>query len=358
MVSSKIVAKTFLSEGERMKILVTGGAGFIGSHICEHYAREGNEVIAFDDLGRARMLKIPTELQELAFYNWNYLKEYKQIRLVQGDVRDLDSILELIDDVEIIFHTAGQVAVTTSIIDPLTDYNINAYGTFNVCESARRSGDNPLILFCSTNKVYGDLNLPLVELNERYTYKDINGINEKYPLEANCPYGASKISAEMILQSYFKTYGIPTIRARLSCIYGPRQLGCEDQAWIAHFVISTLTRKPITIFGDGKQVRDILYVTDLVRAFVSLAENKNTTIGGVYNIGGGPENSTSLLETLELLSEFTGLRSRIEFSDWRVGDQRIYVSDISKVHDSTNWKPLVNIKDGISNLVNWYTSNL
>jgi CDP-paratose 2-epimerase len=341
-----------------MKILVTGGAGFIGSHICEHYARDGNEVIAFDDLSRARMLKIPTELQELAFYNWNFLKKHKQIRLVQGDVRDLDSILKLMDDVEIIFHTAGQVAVTTSIIDPLTDYQINAYGTLNVCESARKSGNNPLIIFCSTNKVYGDLNLPLVELIQRYSYKDINGVNEEYPLEANCPYGASKISAEMILQSYFKTYGIPTIRARLSCIYGPRQLGCEDQAWVAHFVISTLTRKPITIYGDGKQVRDILYVTDLVRAFVSLVKNKNTTIGQVYNIGGGPENSISLLETLDLLNELTGLRSRIEFSNWRVGDQRIYLSDISKVQGAIGWKPLINISEGIDNLVKWYRSNL
>ena len=262
------------------------------------------------------------------------------------------------DGVDVIFHAAAQVAVTTSIRDPLTDYQVNAHGTFNLCESARRSCNNPLIVFCSTNKVYGDLDLPLVELDRRYTYEDVKGINETYPLEANCPYGSSKISAEMILQSYWKTYGIPTIRARLSCIYGPRQLGCEDQAWVAHFALSALTRKPITIYGDGKQVRDILHVSDLVRAFASLVENKNTTIGQVYNIGGGPEKSVSLLETLDLLDELTDLRNKIEFSGWRVGDQRIYVSDISKVRNAINWDPLVDVKDGICNLVSWFRSNL
>jgi CDP-paratose 2-epimerase len=341
-----------------MRILVTGGEGFIGSHICEYYAKERNEVIALDNSARLQILKASTEVQKIADYNQRYLKGFPGIKFVNIDVRDLDGILHLMHDVDLVFHTAGQVAVTTSVTDPLTDFQINACGTFNVCEAVRRSNSDPLIIFCSTNKVYGDLEIPVKELEERYVYTEVGGINEMYPLEANCPYGASKISAEMVLQSYFQTYGLRTIRARLSCIYGTRQLGCEDQAWIAHFVISTLTRKPITVYGDGKQIRDILYVSDLVSAFSSLAENAERTVGQAYNIGGSSENSISLLETINLLDELTGLRSAIEYKDWRLGDQKVYISDISKIHETTSWKPMVTAREGIGKLVNWYRSIL
>lgn len=341
-----------------MRILVTGGLGFIGSHICEYYAKEGNEVIALDNLARLQILKASTEVQKISDYNQRYLKGCPGIKFVNIDVRDLDGIIDVMHDVDLVFHTAGQVAVTTSVTDPLTDFQINARGTFNVCEAARRSNSDPLIIFCSTNKVYGDLKVPVKELEERYVYKEVGGINELYPLEANCPYGASKISAEMVLQSYFQTYGLQTIRGRLSCIYGTRQLGCEDQAWIAHFVISTLTRKPITIYGDGKQIRDILYVSDLVSAFSSLAESAERTVGQAYNIGGSSENSISLLETINLLDELTGLRSAIAYRDWRLGDQKVYISDISKIQETTSWKPMVTAREGIGKLVNWYRSIL
>lgn len=224
-----------------MKIIVTGGAGFIGSHICEHYASQGHEVTAIDNFARAEILKIPTEIEKLTFYNRDLIKKNPKITLVEADVRDLTTMEKLIKDADLIFHTAGQVAVTTSVVDPLLDFHINAVGTLNVCEAARKNADDALIIFCSTNKVYGDLDLPVQELATRYSYKDLDGISEMYPREANCPYGSSKISAEMVLQSYFETYGLPTIRPRLSCIYGTRQLGCEDQAWVAHFVISALS---------------------------------------------------------------------------------------------------------------------
>ncbi len=250
------------------------------------------------------------------------------------------------------------MAVTSSIEDPSTDYQINAVGTFNLCEAARKSRVEPIILMCSTNKVYGDIVLPLREEKTRYVYDGIEAIDESYPLQANCPYGASKISAEMVLQSYFLTYGIPTIRARMSCIYGPRQMGCEDQAWIAHFVISTLTNRPITIYGDGKQVRDVLYVTDLVHAFDLLVKDRSRTAGEAYNVGAGPTNTTSLLETLSLLNRLTGKKGEVKFSSWRRGDQKVYVSDISKLQSVTGWKQSIEIEEGISNLITWAKTNI
>jgi len=341
-----------------LKVIVTGGAGFIGSHICERYASEGHEVIAIDNLARSQMLAIPQEIQKLTFYNRDLLKRYTRIKLVEEDVRNLNSMQELLKNADLIFHTAGQVAVTTSITDPHLDFYINAVGTLNICEAARKNADNAPIIFCSTNKVYGDLNLPIIELPNKYAYNGIAGISEIYPREANCPYGCSKISAETILQSYFETYGLPTIRPRLSCIYGTRQLGCEDQAWVAHFTVSALTKKPITIYGDGKQVRDILFVSDLVRAFALLARESEKTKGEVFNIGGGKENSFSLLEMVELLEKLTLSKIKTKFSEWREGDQKIYVSDTSKINKTLDWKPTVSAQEGISKMVDWYRANL
>lgn len=332
-----------------MKVVVTGGAGFIGSHLAELAFKKGYDVTIIDNISRTS-------------YNLDYLKKnYPKIDFVKADVRNIDTFKDSFKDADIIFHTAGQVAVTTSITDPRLDYDINSTGTFNVCEAARLSNTKPVIVFCSTNKVYGDLEIPVVEKEKRYEYKSIKGVSEKFevsPETSNCPYGCTKINAENILVSYYHTYGIPTVRARMSCIYGTRQFGIEDQGWISWFAIRTLLKKPLTIYGDGKQVRDILFVTDHANAFFKLAENSKKTKGQAFNLGGGPENTISLIELLELLKELTGIKTEIKYDKPRQGDQKVYISDTSKIKEMVNWKPEVNVKEGVKRLVEWTKENI
>jgi CDP-paratose 2-epimerase len=347
-----------LSETYMGRILVTGGAGFIGSHVAEYYAKRGEEVIMLDNLSRAEILgKIVGD----PLYNWNYLKRYRNVKLVKGDIRDFEQVKEAARNADAIIHVAAQVAVTTSITNPRIDFEINTLGTFNVLEAARMNDAS--LIFTSTNKVYGENvnKIPIVEREIRYEFADTRykeGIPEMFPIDltGHSPYGCSKLSADIYVQDYAHTYGLKTGVFRMSCIYGERQLGVEDQGWVSWLTIATLTGKPITIYGDGKQVRDVLYVSDLVDAFDKFLNSKLKH--EVFNMGGGPENTLSLLELLDMLRKLTGKNPRLTFADWRTADQKVYVSNISKSKRLLNWKPEVNPSEGLEKLVEWISQNM
>jgi CDP-paratose 2-epimerase len=275
-----------------MKVLVSGGAGFIGSHVAEYYAREGNEVVVFDNLSRAKLLNKHGKRE---LFNWNYLKEnYPKVSLIKGDVRKPEQFKTAGAGVDVIIHTAAQVAVTTSLTYPKTDFEINAGGTFNALEVAR--ANDASLIFTSTNKVYGENvnKIPVLEKETRYEFSNAeykNGIPENFSIDSteHSPYGCSKLAADIYVQDYARTYGLKTGVFRMSCIYGERQFGVEDQGWVAWFIIATLANKPVTIYGNGKQVRDVLHVSDLIQAFDKfLSTNLKHE---VFNIGGGPCNS-------------------------------------------------------------------
>jgi len=344
-----------------MKILVTGGAGFVGSHVSEYYAKRGDNVVVFDNLSRAELLRYDASN---ATYNWNYLKRYDNIELIKGDIRNADIIKGAAKDVDVIIHTAAQTAVTTSLTDPRTDFEVNAVGTFNVLEAARLSKSNPCIVFCSTNKVYGDNvnKIPVKDNGKCYEFAadDFkNGIPETFSTDLceHTPYGASKLTGDIYVQDYAQRNEIDAAVFRMSCIYGTRQFGVEDQGWVAWFTIATMLGKPITIFGDGKQVRDVLYVSDLVRVYDAFIERRDKIHHGVYNVGGGPHNKMSLLELTEILKNTTGKTCQISFDKWRPSDQKIYISNISKAALELDWKPNVSPKEGVSKLAEWAKAN-
>ncbi len=342
-----------------MTVLVTGGAGFVGSHVAVYYAQKGENVICYDNLSRGELLKKNVNKT----YNWNFLKTFSNVELIQADIRDQERLKNAAKDVDAIVHTAAQTAVTTSVQDPRVDFEVNALGTFNVLEAARLSNSDPAVVFCSTNKTYGDNvnKVKVIEEETRYAFEDRfkKGISETFSTDLceHTPYGCSKLTADLYVQDYARLYNLKTAVFRMSCIYGTRQFGVEDQGWVIWFTIATILEKPITIYGDGKQVRDILYVSDLVNAFDAFFKNKEKLRHVVLNIGGGPENTISLIELLRLLEELTGKRSKITFSDWRPSDQKVYISDISKAKDVLGWKPNVNPKEGVHNLVNWVEKN-
>lgn len=342
-----------------MKILVTGGAGFVGSHVAEYYAKKGDEVVIFDNLSRSILLGYDA-LNTV--YNWDYLKKYNNIDRIKGDIRDIGTIETASKDADVIIHAAAQTAVTTSVKDPRTDFEINALGTFNVLEAARKSKSNTSVIFCSTNKVYGDNvnKIPVKEQDKRYVFNDPNykkGIPEMFSTDLceHTPYGTSKFVGDIYVQDYSHVYGLKTAIFRMSCIYGERQFGVEDQGWVAWFVIATLTNNPITIYGDGKQVRDVLYIQDLIKAYDLFM--KGNLKQEVFNIGGGSENTLSLLELLDLLEELTGMRAKISYANWRPSDQKVYISDIGKIKEKLKWKPEVNPRDGVNKLVGWVIDN-
>ena len=342
-----------------MRVLVTGGAGFIGSHVAEFYAREGNEVLVVDNLSRFTLLRKGGEWQ---YYNLEYLrKNYPSIIFIKSDVCDLQKLNEVAKNVDLIIHAAAQVAVTTSLVDPLTDFKINALGTLNVLEFARHN--DSVVIFCSTNKVYGENvnRVPLKDLGTRYWYDDPSyerGIPETFPIDgaAHTPYGCSKLAADIYVQDYAHSYGLRTVVFRLSCIYGERQFGVEDQGWIAYFIKQALLNEPITIFGDGKQVRDVLYVKDLIRAINLGFLHSGRIKGEVFNIGGGPENAISILEALNFIKELVGHGLIIRYAEWRKADQKVYVSCIKKAYELLGWRPEVNWRDGIRRLYEWMSN--
>lgn len=334
-----------------MKILVTGGMGFIGSHIAEYHAKRNHQVVIIDNLSRGRLLGKDTFDSDL---NWKYLSKYDNIEFIRSDVRESGAVLEAAKGCDVIFHAAGQTAVTSSIVNPADDFSSNVTGTFNVLEAARLNGVGTLV-YCSTNKVYGaNVNdIGIMEGGLRYSFGTDcrNGIGENFPIDLceHTPYGCSKLAGDIYCQEYARCYGIRTAVFRMSCIYGTRQFGVEDQGWVAWLTYATLKNIPLTIYGDGKQVRDLLFISDLIELYEKflLSDIKQD----VFNIGGGRDSSVSILELLQILYELTGKKSPLTFCDWRHSDQKIYISDISKAADVLGWTPKVSPFEGVGRLV-------
>lgn len=328
--------------------LITGGAGFIGSNYVNRLLQRGETVTIFDNLSRAGAVR-----------NIRWLKEVygeKGVDLVLGDVRETEQVARAAKQADVIVHLAAQVAVTTSVTHPREDFEVNALGTFNTLEAARLSGRNPLFLYASTNKVYGGMDdVAIVEEPTRYRYADFpEGISESQPLDFHSPYGCSKGAGDQYVRDYARIYGMPTVVFRQSCIYGPRQYGIEDQGWVAWFVIAALTGKSISIYGDGKQVRDILFVEDLLNAYDAAIENPSVSSGQVYNIGGGAKNVLSVwTEFQPILERLIGKPLDVSWGDWRPGDQKVYVSDIRKASRDLKWAPKVSVEEGIEKLFRW-----
>lgn len=336
----------------KRRVLITGGAGMVGSRCAERFSIGRDKIIVLDNLMRSSMFGYSKASVE---HNWRFLGKFKNITRVKGDVRSVRDVKKAIGKgVDLVIHTAGQPGVPSSVRAPVIDFNINAFGTLNVLEQTRSISPKATFIYCSTNKVYGENvdKIPLVELPTRYAYSGVTGVNETMPVDntGHTPYGASKLTGDLYVQEYGRLYNMRTGVFRMSCIYGPRQFGFEDQGWVAWFIIAKLFKKPITIFGDGKQVRDMLFVNDLVRAF-NLFDYCGKQGSSVYNIGGGVGNTMSLREFV------TQLDLNVDYADWRPSDQKVYVTDISKVKKELGWKPAISTSEGIRRLQEWIKAN-
>lgn len=336
-----------------MKALITGGAGFIGINTADYLLREGHEVVIVDNLSRHG-----------SEANLIWLRErYPDVLFERQDIREFEGLKAAFakhQPYDTLFHFAAQVAVTTSVESPRMDFETNALGTLNVLEAVRELGLDPVLLYTSTNKVYGALSeLGVIEEENRYRYTDLDqGIPEGTTLDFYSPYGCSKGAADQYVRDYHRMYGLRTIVFRNSCIYGPRQFGIEDQGWLAWFVIAAVLQRPITIYGDGKQVRDVLYIDDLIDAMLAAVERSNDTQGEIYNIGGGRQFSLSVWREFgPMLSELLGQEIKVDYGAWRPGDQKIYVSDISKAYRDFGWEPSIAPKEGVERLVRWVQEN-
>jgi CDP-paratose 2-epimerase len=334
-------------------VLITGGAGFIGCNLAHRLLSMGKRVILFDNLSRNGVRR------NLA---WLRRTHGESVEAVIGDVRDADAVAAAVERAGRVFHFAAQVAVTTSLVDPLEDFSVNARGTLNVLEAIRQTDHRPPLVFTSTNKVYGGLDdIPLVNDGARYGPRDEEiarrGVGESRPLDFHSPYGCSKGTADQYVVDYARSYGLKTAVFRMSCIYGPHQFGTEDQGWVAHFLIRALENEPIVLYGDGRQVRDVLFVEDLVEAMWLAQLNIDRIAGQAFNMGGGPARTISLLELLDMIGTLHGRRPDITFNAWRTGDQRYYVSDTSKFAAATGWKQTVDVHAGVSRLYEWLREN-
>lgn len=332
-------------------VVITGGAGFIGVNAAEAFIRDGWHVILFDNLSRKG-----TDL------NLRYLRQKypAECEFVQGDVRyDYFSLLHTVARAELVLHLAAQVAVTTSIVRPIEDFEINARGTFNMLEAVRESGNKPLVIYSSTNKVYGGMpDVVCVKEATRYRFRDFpDGISEAQPLDFHSPYGCSKGAADQYVHDYGRIYGIPTVVFRQSCIYGQRQFGVEDQGWVAWFAIAALLKRPITVYGDGLQVRDLLHVDDLVAAYKSAANHPRRAAGKIFNMGGGPARTLSLVELLAFLEKRMRKRIPVSYAEPRAGDQPVFVADIRKAERELDWHPAIDPLPGIEMLLKWIEEN-
>lgn len=331
--------------------LITGGAGFIGTNLADHYLSHGKRVTIFDNFSRAGTREN---------VRWLKAKHDGRLQIVEGDVRWPDEEFQaLVEESEVLFHLAAQVAVTTSVTDPSEDFEINARGTFNVLEAVRKSSSRPAVLYSSTNKVYGKMDdLAIIERGGRYAYEDLEtGVPVTRPLEFYSPYGCSKGCGDQYVVDYARIYGLDTVAFRQSCIYGPHQFGIEDQGWVAWFAIRAMQGLPFTIYGDGKQVRDVLYIGDLIAAYDAAVTHIDKTRGKAYNIGGGPQHTLSLLEFVGLLEEQFGRRLEYDFDDWRPGDQLVYISDLQQAAQDFGWAPKVGAVEGVANLIDWLSMN-
>ncbi|HZD92957.1 MAG TPA: GDP-mannose 4,6-dehydratase [Candidatus Sulfotelmatobacter sp.] len=337
---------------ETRSVTIFGGAGFIGSNLAHFLlTRTDAKVHVFDNLSRAGV-----------HHNLEWLKKAAgnsgRLQVTVGDVRNPQQVEKAVAYATDIYHLAAQVAVTTSVADPRLDFEVNLAGTFNVLDAARRSGNKPFILFTSTNKVYGELGAgtPVIH-GKRYMIPAHRGTSESQPLDFHSPYGCSKGAADQYVRDFGRIYDMPTVVFRMSCIAGPRQFGTEDQGWVAHFVYSALRNDSVVIYGDGHQVRDVLCVHDLIRAFEAARQNLETTGTNVYNIGGGQGNTTSLLELIDQIELLTGRRLECVADERRVGDQFIYVTDIGKIERDTGWKPEIGLPQTIQLLQEFWEEN-
>ena len=333
----------------RDRAVVTGGAGFVGTNLTSRLVEEGKEVVVFDNLSRPGVEQ-----------NLDWLLETFGDRIVveESDIRNAGALQRALAGASEVFHLAAQVAVTTSLDDPLADFRTNVQGTVRLLEEIRRLDDPPFLLFTSTNKVYGSLpDLDLELVGDRWQPADPaireHGLSEARPLDFCTPYGCSKGAADQYVLDYAKSYGVPSVVFRMSCIYGPHQHGNEDQGWVAHFAIRALEREPITLYGDGAQVRDILFVDDPVDAMVVARGHARDVAGHAFNMGGGADNSVSLHEVLEQIADLDGRQPKTTFAEERAGDQRYYVADTSRFRAATGWRPRVSAEDGVERLYRW-----
>lgn len=330
-------------------VVITGGLGFIGFNAALRYAAQGRAVTLVDDLSRATARRNLIELKRLA---------PRGVEFVAGDVRQprvLDSLFKRRKGASLVLHLAAQVAVTTSVARPREDFEINALGSFNVLEAARRHAPDAVIIYASTNKVYGGTEwVKLGSDKTRYYFRHPeNGIDESAPLDFHSPYGCSKGAADQYVRDYSRIYGLRTVVMRQSCIYGPWQYGDADQGWIAWFIIAALSRQPLTIYGDGRQVRDVLYVDDLIDLYEAAERRAEASAGEVFNVGGGAQRTLSLLELLDWMNRRLQANVSPRWEGWRPGDQRVYVSDISKAGRALGWKPRVTVGAGLEKLFAW-----
>jgi CDP-paratose 2-epimerase len=317
------------------RILITGGAGFLGVNAAIHLVKDGWYVTLLDNLSR------PGTERNL---RWVITRYPSRVTFVKEDVRNAAGLPEHVKHQDAILHLAGQVAVTTSLVDPNTDFDVNARGTLNVLEAVRLHNRDAPLVFASTNKVYGKLD-------------HNNGpCKESQPIDFHSPYGCSKGSADQYVRDYARCFHMNTVVLRQSCIYGAHQYGTEDQGWVAHFVHSILKERPLTIYGDGTQVRDLLDARDLSALYATAIDKIGITRGEIYNVGGGPENQRNLLEVIDQIGELTGKKPQFTFADWREGDQKFYVSDISKAGRDLGWEPRVAFDRGLRDLVAWAES--
>jgi CDP-paratose 2-epimerase len=334
------------------RVLITGGAGFIGVNLANRLLSEGHDVTIFDNLSRSGCESNLTWLRNK--------HGASAFQLITASVTDFDAVKKAVADKDRIYHLAGQVAVTTSVKNPRKDFEDNALGTFNALEAVRISGDDPVFIYASTNKVYGGMeDVAVVEESQRYRYLDFpNGIPESQTVDFHSPYGCSKGAADQYVRDYARIYNLRTVVSRQSCIYGYRQFGVEDQGWVAWFIIAALKNKSITIYGNGKQVRDILFIDDLLDAYESMVKNIDTTVGEIYNIGGGPSNVMSIwAEFGPMLEKLIGHQISVTYQDWRPGDQPVYVSDIQKAKNNLGWSPKISVAQGIKQLFEWARDN-
>lgn len=335
-----------------LPILITGGCGFIGCNLADRLAGRGDRVAILDNHARAGV-------RENA--QWLKAQHGNRIVIVTGDVRDPIPVIELVREARAVLHLAAQVAVTSSMDNPIDDFEINARGTLNVLEAIRLHNPSAPVLFASTNKVYGRLirDDQITRIGRRYQPVDPalgGGVSEAAPLDLYSPYGCSKGAADQYVHDYARVFGLRSAVLRMSCIYGPRQFGNEDQGWIAHFMLSALRGAPLTIYGDGCQVRDALYVGDAVDAWLAVLDDIERTRGQIFNLGGGPSNAVSLLELIDLISQGSGAKLRFDFSDWRPGDQPWYVTDVGALTAATGWRPRTTLASGLRELQGWLTT--
>ncbi|HEX8246133.1 MAG TPA: SDR family NAD(P)-dependent oxidoreductase [Longimicrobium sp.] len=333
-------------KGKRDHVLITGGAGFVGCNLADALLRDGQKVIVADNFSREGVRMNAA---------WLKLRHGDRVRVETADVRDAARIRALVRESRQVFHLAAQVAVTTSLTDPATDLETNVLGTFHVLEAARTMLDPPSVLFTSTNKVYGEMeDVEVVLRGDRYVYADGRpGVGEDARLDFHSPYGCSKGAADQYVHDYARIFGLPTVVFRMSCIYGTRQFGTEDQGWVAHFGRAMLRGEPLTIYGDGCQVRDVLWIDDLVRALRLAAEKIDTVAGEVFNIGGGHRNAVSVTGVIDRLRDITGADVPVTYADWRPGDQKVYVSDTTHAEQVLGWRAETGWQAGLEKLAGW-----